>query len=273
MRRAIAIAICLAASGDAASADDCFQGDVTAKTDKDLAVLAGVTCLNGTLSISDDVTSLRPLKKLVSIDGSLRIHHTRKLTSLAGLDHLETLTGSLSIGGPKLGVPGLRNIDGLNKLEEIGGSLSIRGGYIFIPGNSLLAPIDDVTGLRSLERVTGDVTLFDVNAFRGLNALVEIEGTLTISHSGMKHVRGFAKLERIKGSFVLQANDRLTSIRGLGAVKTVEGDVVAGCPNRNAVLTEKALRAWTDKRDVEGNVVFIGADVPHDLVDDPCRGH
>jgi hypothetical protein len=63
-------------------------------------------------------------------------------------------------------------------------------------------------------------------------------------------------------------------------VKTVDGDVVAGCSNRNALLTEKALRVWTDKREVKGKVVFVGADVPHSspvegsrIVGDPCEGY
>jgi hypothetical protein len=283
VRRAIALVVAtagLAATARDARADDCHHGDVEARTDSELAVLADKTCLVGTLAVSSDVTSLRALKQLTSIDGSLRIHGTKKLSSLAGLDKLERVTGSITIGGPKRGVPKLRNIDGLNKLVEIGGSLDLRGGYIFIPGKSMIAPINDVTGLRSLQRVNGDVMLFDVRAFRGLNTLVEIGGTLTISHSEMSTLRGFAKLERIGGRLVIQANGRLKAISGLGAVKTIEGDVVAGCWNRNAVLTEKALRAWTDKHDVKGKVVFVGADVPHSttivnnqFVGDPCEGH
>lgn len=243
-------------------------------------MLADKTCLVGTLAISDNVTSLRALNKLTSIDGSLTIHGTKKLASLAGLDKLERVTGSISIGGPKRGVPKLRNVDGLDKLVEIGGSLDVGGGYIFIPGKSMLAPIDDVTGLRSLRRVNGDVRLFDVNAFRGLNALVEIGGTLTVSHSDMANLRGFAKLERIGGRVVIQANKKLKRISGLASVKTIEGDVVAGCSNRNALFTEKALRAWTSKREVKGNVVFVGPEVPHSttivnnqIVGDPCEGY
>ena len=49
----------------------------------------------------------------------------------------------------------------------IGGSLAIRGGYIFIPGKSMMAPIYDVTGLRFLQRVKEDVTLFDDRQARG----------------------------------------------------------------------------------------------------------
>jgi len=276
----LAVTAGLAASTPDARADDCHHGDVSPQTDADLAVLAGKTCLVGTLAISGNVTSLRVLNKLTSIDGALTIHGTKKLSSLAGLDQLERITGSIVIGGPKRGAPKLRKIDGLNKLVEIGGRLDLRGGYIFIPGRSMIAPIDDVTGLRSLQRVKGDVMLFDVRAFRGLNALVEIGGTLTISHSKMTDLRGFAKLERVGERVVIQANTNLRRITGLGAVKIVEGDVVAGCSNRNAVLTENALRAWTDKREVKGKVVFVGADVPHSttvvngqIVGDPCEGY
>ena len=221
----LAVTAGLAASTPDARADDCHHGDVSPQTDADLAVLAGKTCLVGTLAISGNVTSLRVLNKLTSIDGALTIHGTKKLSSLAGLDQLERITGSIVIGGPKRGAPKLRKIDGLNKLVEIG-------------------------------------------------------GTLTISHSKMTDLRGFAKLERVGERVVIQANTNLRRITGLGAVKIVEGDVVAGCSNRNAVLTENALRAWTDKREVKGKVVFVGADVPHSttvvngqIVGDPCEGY
>ena len=59
---------------------------------------------------------------------------------------------------------------------------------------------------------------------------------------------------------MLQANDRLAKISGLGAVETIGGDVIVGCPNGKDVLTEKAVHAWTDQRVVGGKVLFVGYD-------------
>jgi hypothetical protein len=264
------LALATVAHATAASADDCHQGDVIATTDGELAVLANATCLAGSLTITQDVTSLRALGKLTAIEGSLEVSTTKKLTSLAGLDRLARIGGSLDIGGPKRGVPLLRNIDGLGKLVEIGGDLSLRGGWIFRPGKSMVAAIDDVTGLRALARVKGSVLLHDVNAFRGLNALVEIGGGLTIENSALSDLRGFARLERIGGHVVIQGNAKLRRISGLARVKRFDGDVVIGCPNRNALLAEKTARAIEPQ--VNGKLVFVGADVPHDN-DDPCRSN
>jgi hypothetical protein len=106
VRRAIgALVVATAAttalpSARTAQAEDCRRGDVTATTDSELAVLANATCLIGSLEIVGDVTSLKRLRNLRSIDGSISVHSTRKLTSLAGLDALERVTGSIDIGGP-----------------------------------------------------------------------------------------------------------------------------------------------------------------------------
>jgi hypothetical protein len=253
--RLIASCVLIGALTTSASAAPCHQGDVVAESDRDLAVLKGATCLEGSLTIRGEVTSLSALGSLTEIQRDLDVETAKQLRSLRGLDALARVGGSVSIGGPKRGTPKLRDVDGLNALAEIGGSLRISGGYIFIPERSLMAPIDRVSGLRALARVKGDVRLFELGQFRGLNALVEIGGTLQIERSKEAALHGFAKLATIGGSLVLSSNDTLKQIAGLRALKRIDGDLQAGCPSRNARLTEAEVRRAFASVEVKGRTV------------------
>jgi hypothetical protein len=251
------------ASVHVAVAEPCHEGDVEATTDQELHVLAGVTCLDGSLELGGNVAKLGPLKKLTEIKGNLRIARAERLSSLRGLDALVRVGGELSIGGPKAGVPKLRNIDGLRGLVEIGGDLWISGGYIFEPGKSRMSPIDGVDGLTSLARVGGTVHLFDVRAFRGMNALVEIAGNLEVEHGDFTVLAGFKKLERIGGSILFKNNQKLIRIDAAPKLATVGGDVVVDChneddPSTSLRLTEKTVRARFEKVAVTGTVWRLG---------------
>lgn len=242
-----------------ASAEPCHAGDVEASADKDLRVLAGVTCLEGSLTLTGDVADLRPLKALTEIKGNVRIAGAERLSSLRGLDALLRIGGELSIGGPKQGVPKLRDVDGLRHLTEIGGDLRIAGGYIFEPGKSRMSPIAGVSGLTSLVRVGGNVELWELDAFRGLNALVEIRGDLNVSRSKFAVLSGFAKLERIGGSLRFKSNQKLTKIAGMPKLASVGGDVAVDCLNDAGAttslrLTEKTVRTRFESVAVTGTV-------------------
>jgi hypothetical protein len=255
----LALLVSIIAMLRVAAAEPCHQGDVEANTDQDLQILAGVTCLDGSLVLTGNVAKLGPLKKLTEIKGDLRIAWTERLSSLRGLDSVTRIGGSIRIGGPKQGVPKLRNIDGLRGLVEIGGNLSIAGGYIFEPGKSRMSIIDGVSGLTSLARVKGSVELWDVRGFRGLNALVEIDGNLDVSHSDFAVLSGFAKLERIGGSITFDNNQRLTRIDAAPKLAKVGGDIAVDCLNENKTdvslrLTEKVVRARFENVAVAGTV-------------------
>jgi hypothetical protein len=215
-----------------ARAEPCHEGDVDAAENADLEVLEGSACLRGSLNIGGKVSSLRALRALVDIEGDLRIQGAERLSSLRGLDALARVAGTVAIGGPKEGTPMLRHVDGLGALLEIGGDLWIAGGYIFRPGRSLDAPIRGVTGLASLTTVKGSVTLFDLEGFRGLNALREIGGDLVIEHCDFATLGGLRRLERIGGTLRLVWNSRLRRIDGLGALTEVGGDVELVCGGR-----------------------------------------
>ncbi|MFN0251713.1 MAG: hypothetical protein ACKV2T_32855 [Kofleriaceae bacterium] len=244
----IALSIVVALHVGVAIAAPCHVGDVSAAEDRDLGVLDGVTCLDGSLHITGTITNLRSLKALTEIKGDVHVARAERLSTLRGLDAVVRVGGSIHIGGPKQGVPRLRNIDGLRGVTEVGRDLWISGGYIFKPGKSRMSFIDGVDGLTSLVRVGGDVVLFDVRAFRGLDALREIGGDLRIEHSDFAKLAGFAKLEKIGGSVLFDNNQWLTQMPGAPKLAKVGGDVSVGChneddPTRSLRLTEKTVRA------------------------------
>ncbi len=238
----LAVLLLTTASIRVAFAGPCHPGDVIARADRDLQVLAGVTCLEGSLELTRNVANLRPLQALTEIKGSLRVVMAERLSSLRGLDALTRIGGGIHIGGPKQGVPKLRGIDGLRSLVEIGGGLWIGGGYIFEPGKSRRSRIDGVSGLTSLARVGGSVQLWDVHGFRGLSALVEIGGDLEVSHCKFNVLAGFAKLERIGGSISFNNNQKLTRIDAAPKLASVGGDIAVDCLNENDATASLRLR-------------------------------
>ncbi|MDQ3333544.1 MAG: hypothetical protein M4D80_00045 [Myxococcota bacterium] len=237
----------------------CHKGNVIAAADQDLQVLAGVTCLDGTLELTKNVSQLGPLKELTELTGSLRVAGVERLSSLRGLDALTRIGGSVHIGGPKMGTPKLRDVDGLRSLVEIGGDLWISGGYIFEPGKSRMSPIHRVSGLVSLVRVGGTVHLSDLSGFSGLNSLVEIGGDLEISHSKFKVLAGFANLARIGGSLRFENNQKLARVDAAPKLAEIGGDVAVACLNEHDAsaslrLTERTVRARFASITVMGTV-------------------
>ncbi len=86
----------------------------------DCIELAGNVTING-----GDITNLNGLNEITSIGGSLFIYGNMMLTSLAGLDGLNSVEGSLSIGKRYfgqggIGNPSLSSLTGLNSLTSVG---------------------------------------------------------------------------------------------------------------------------------------------------------
>ena len=154
--------------------------------------LENLANLNGDLIIGDIVlgqypystgnpliTSLAGLNNLTTIQGTLKLCGNYSLTSLSGLENLAIIGGNLQVGGIEFvygftfGNPLLANFSGLAHLSAIGGGL-------FIAGNSNLA---NLSGLDSLLSI-GQHCWFDMNeslaTLQGLNRLGSIGGRLNI---------------------------------------------------------------------------------------------
>lgn len=252
------IALALAALN--VTAPPCHVGDVEAYDDASLKVLSGVTCLRGSLEIRGTVTSLAPLRALTLIEGDLRIGRAERLSSLRGLDRLTRVTGHVGIGGPKNGLPRIRRLAGLNALVEVGG-LFIGGGYVFHPGASVDAPLHGIDGLRALARVNGDLELFDVRELRGLNALTEITGSLTISMGPAASLDGLRRLRRIGGTLYIQ-RATLRDVRGLAALTAIGGDVEVNCGGAYAPRLQRQMRRQLADVTVKGRSYYGTGDDP-----------
>jgi hypothetical protein len=251
----IALLLLTTASIRVATANPCHPGDVTARSDRDLQVLAGVTCLEGSLELTKNVSNLRPLKLLTEIKGSLSVVMAERLSSLRGLDALTRIGGGVRIGGPKQGVPRLRDIDGLRSLVEIGGDLWIGGGWIFEPGKSRTSRIDGVSGLSSLAVVPG------VTAAAGAAAYAGIPLTHRDYAQSCVLVTGHLKQGAVELDWrsLARARQTVAVYMGVGGLEAIlRGLIEHGlAPDTPAALVEKAT--LPAQRVVEGTAATLAA--------------
>src|SRR5690606_17868335 len=92
----------------------------------DLTPLQNLTEITGELflGVNRNLTSLEGMNALESIGGNLRFwNNNRSLTNLEGLSNLQSIGGSLEIGENWNNNSALSNLDGLNNLSQIGGGL------------------------------------------------------------------------------------------------------------------------------------------------------
>jgi hypothetical protein len=169
----------------------CSSSDIyfetQAQIDNFSTIYPNCTEILGCVSIyGNDITNLHGLSAVTSIRGSLDILINPSLKSLAGLDNLKTVGGTLrifthvknltglnqlkSIGGYlKINSPELTNLEGMNNLDSIGWYLEI--------SESLL------TNLHGLESVTSIGELIQIEFNKHLKSLIGLDnvnaGTLS----------------------------------------------------------------------------------------------
>ncbi|WAS91634.1 hypothetical protein [Nannocystis punicea] len=165
----------------------CPGGDVMVETQGQLFALTGCSDIAGSLTIRGPITDLTPLAELRRVGGTLSVDTSFEvpLPSLAGLEGLESIGGLFLDGlgvvdlAPLAGlteVPGnlwvreseqLRSLEGLHNIRTVGDGLEIAD----------CPQLGDLTGLRGLERIAGDVFLqgLPIVDFHGLEGLVAIE--------------------------------------------------------------------------------------------------
>ncbi len=107
----------------------------------------GCSIINGNLLISEanlgNITNLDSLNQITTIKGDLIINDNRKLNSLAGLENLETVEGTLVIGISD----SLKTVT-LSSLKSV--------GNLIIGYNKTLK---NLNGLQSLKHVLGDLEI------------------------------------------------------------------------------------------------------------------
>jgi hypothetical protein len=136
------------------------------------------------------------------------------LTSLQGLNELETVVGDVFIGFNAA----LRNMDGLDDLARIDGRL-------YIAGNGALENLQGFDGdgdgdgeNDGLSVVTGDVFIGLVHD-RFLQPVAA-------GNANLRDLRGLEQLTTIGGDLVLAFNERLEDLDGLDVLANLGGDLV-----------------------------------------------
>ncbi|MBL6985808.1 MAG: hypothetical protein ISR72_01985 [Methylobacter sp.] len=133
-------------------------------------------------------TDLATFSVVRNIIGNLKISDNSTLTSLSGLDNLESIEGDLTITQS-----GIKHINGLNMLERVKGKIDINH-------NPELTTINGVTSLDTVDTLITITHNAALNTINGFNSLRQInKGALTIGHcTQLASVNGFCNLIQVK---------------------------------------------------------------------------
>lgn len=232
----------------------------------------GCSIINGNLSIGvqtewSNIYNLDSLYQITNINGGLGIYTNKFLTSLSGLENLETiatyfgmrhcdsltnfvgLTNLQSIGGESnIGLNDLLvNLEGLESLTHLGG--------IILQYNPQL---QNLSGLENLETLEG-LSIYNndiLPSLTGLNPTITDLDYLSISQNPLLNdVSNLAQVENVIYDFTVQNNESLTSLSGLDNLTTVGRDIAIV---NNTVLTDVSNL---------NNIVSVGEDFT--LTDNP----
>jgi hypothetical protein len=220
----------------------------------------GCTDLEGIVNITgNDITNLKGLSEVNSINGDLVIRQNYHLPSLTGLNNLTSLNGILRI----LQNIELEYLDGLESLSFLGGTLSISknpqlvnlsslenidsiGGDLLIDHNFRL---DDISGLSNLEYIKGSLQIsrnHHLVSLEGLQGLDSIGGDLNIGSSELGNytltsLTGLEGLTSIGGDINIRKNTNLTSLAGIDNIdpQSIQGIEITD----NPALSECAIHS------------------------------
>jgi hypothetical protein len=217
-------------------------GDVNVNVGQSLEAYQGVTCIMGDLIIElSDLTSLAGLESLDTVTGDVRIQSNASLTSLAALDNLAMIHGTLRIdNNPMLpgcwpsaiaAQTGIACGDGLAPCENNTGSGScgaLPPGFVCEPGASGPGVYDGelyVSGPDALD------------ALDELGGVTCVTGSIGIFDTDLTDLAPFSSLAMIGGGLFIVDNDALEGVDGLESLISV-GDSVS--ISRNNALQDLA---------------------------------
>lgn len=219
------------------------EGNIDVISQPQVDALANCSEITGILRIQDNpfrtpITSLEPLSNLTSIgevelnssldrlqEGfGLLISSNPELTSLAGLENLRSVAGSVVIYNSD----GLTNFEGLNGLETIGRSFVVGDNFTVSnrgdQGNEFLLSFE---GLDSLASIGESFIIWDNSALqslRGLTSLQTIEGSLDVrNNDALEEIAGLTDLESVGGDLGMYGNNSFRSFAGLDVLRSVGG--------------------------------------------------
>lgn len=184
---------------------------------------------------SGDIVDLSPLAGVFMVVGDLLIHDNASLTTLHGLESLQTVTGSLAIGdwygtnNRHEGNPRLASIEALSGLREVGYGLRIDG---FVDGPPMA--LASLHGLEEL-RVVGDDLIIQwqdaLTSLAALRRLTRIGGTLWIESAPLLHnLHGLEQLTDFQGSLGIQYMTSLLDISALAGLTRARSITIEDAP-------------------------------------------
>lgn len=254
-----------------------YEGDIKVDDISDLAVLEGLTGINGNLVIQNiselatpfpiilesisgnldivetGLTSLNKLENITSIGGELYIKDNAALTSLSGLENITSVGGHLTIAGNA----SLTGLNGLRNLASIGGYLSIWFN----------AALTTIISLQNLTSVGEAVTIYNnaaLTSLIGLENLTSFQGITISQNDSLTNLSGFETFTSFGGSLTISYNARLTSLSGLENI-TRFGEYLSIF--QNAGLT--SLSGLENVTSVEGDLdIYHNAALPQCIIDE-----
>ena len=183
-----------------------------------------IDILGDVLISGADITNLYGLGSLVSIGGDLLIESNNILTDLAGLENLESISGSLYIGNLYFGSypycngnASLTSLAGLNALNHIGGNLEI-----YCNDN-----LSSLSGLENLVSVEGDIHIGSFETLYGF----------TFGNESLLNFSGLDGLGALGGNISVAANDNLINFEGMDNLVSIAGNLSIALNNSLEDLT------------------------------------
>lgn len=197
----------------------CPTGNLTitsqAQLDNFITTYPDCTQITGNIIIDEaNITSLAGLVNIVAITGALEIREVPNLTSLAGLENLQSV-GDLILRE----VDALEEITALSSLESVGGEFTVRScpELVSLDGVENLTTVGlglivrDCASLTSLQGLAGVTTIGEI--------LEVVSNPLLASLAGLENVLSVSGGK--EGALVIEGNDALTTLEGLGSAETV----------------------------------------------------
>ncbi|MBN2716377.1 MAG: hypothetical protein JXX14_11020 [Deltaproteobacteria bacterium] len=220
----------------------CHQGNVTISDDmKNFADVQRLTCINGSLVISNVKKKRLALAKLTFVTGDIRLTGNDRLTAVS-LPLLSEIGGHLIVESNTA----LADIGGFSALKTIGGGLYIEGK------NNRLKSLKP---LASLAAIGGDIVIADTAVLEnldGLQTLNAVHGELHLfNNAGLQNLNALRNVATVRGDLLVDWNPRLANLGGLEGIE----NATAGIRIRhNALLSE--LNAFMNVQHVQGDLII-----------------